>query len=107
MISPLFAALLDLSGTIITLIPSTDPEIIGTAVIENQGMNTSRETGVYPLSFDGITLEVAFIYNDGPFYEDRFTVIPPADVICEPADCSVLLLEGFKATITLKPYLGF
>lgn len=107
MIGSVLAALLDLSGTIINMVPSDDPEIIAEVEIENGPMNTPIDEGIYPLSLGEITIEVEFTWNVDAAAADRITVTPPTGVICEPADCSVLLLEEFKATILLKPYTGF
>lgn len=103
----LLSALLEISGTTITALPSTDPTVIAEVEIKNVASNTEKDNGVYPMAFEEIVFEVEFAYNDGEFGADRITINPPLGIICEPADCSALVLESFEGVILLKEYSGF
>ena len=107
MIGPLFAALLEISGTFITVHPGKTPEVIAEVWVKNQATNTDKDNGVYELSIEGQVVEVEFIWNDGTFGADRITLKPPLSIVCEPASCSILVLETFDGVILLKPFSGF
>lgn len=107
MLSQVLTALLEISGTLITAEPATDPSDIAEVWINNQSMNTEKDNGIYPMPVEGLTVEVEFTWNAGKFGADRITLIPPLGVVCEPTNCTILILEGFEGMILLKYYAGF
>ena len=107
--NPIFALLLNLTGTVVSLHPTISEKTVAEVRIYNFGMNNARDNGVYPVAMEnGFTIEVEFQWNaEMPLAADRFIVYPPDGVICEPIDCTATLAEGANGLIILKPYEGF
>jgi hypothetical protein len=102
----LFAALLDLSGTLITLQPSPDPAALAEVVIDNVEMNDSRDNGTYPMAMPGLTVEVQFIWQADAYGADAVIVTPPDGILCIPEDCTAVVPEGTRGGVTLFDWRG-
>jgi hypothetical protein len=102
----LLGLLLDLSGTVITLQPSPDPAALAEVVMDNVDLNDSRDNGSYPLSLDGLTVEVEFIWQYRGESADAVVVIPPDGILCVPEDCTAVVPEGQRGGVTLFDWRG-
>lgn len=71
------ALALDLSGTLIALVPPRDPAALAEVTVENFQMNGPHDNGTYPLELDGLVVLVTFHWEYGPAGEDAVIVTPP------------------------------
>lgn len=92
---------LDLSGTIITLQPALRSGAVAEVWVQNRSMNSEKDNGKYPLSFDGVTVMVQFIYTSGA---DTIIITPPESLFCVPS-CT-LQSEDAISTIFLFSRAG-
>lgn len=97
---------LDISGSTVTLEPSADPAAFADVVFFNNFNNGPTDTRSYALAHDGMALGISFVWDSGAHGEDRITVTPPAGMTCQPANCSVTVIEGQTGRVTLYDFLG-
>lgn len=97
---------LDISGSPVTLEPSADPAAFADVVFVNELANGPTDTGAYTLSQAGLLIGLSFIWDSGPRGEDKITVTPPAGMTCQPANCSVTVIEGQTGRVTLFEFNG-
>lgn len=95
-----------LSGTTITLQPSTAPGAVAEVVIENINMNGPGDDGSYALDLGALSVGVAFKW-DAVGTSDRITVTPPDGLICIPADCAATTPEGGIGRVVILEWVGF
>lgn len=100
------ALLLDLGGTLITLQPPADPKALADVLFQNFAVNSELHNGTYPLTGEGLTVEVEFEWDAGDIGEDKITVYPPAGVTCVPKSCSITIMEMHDDTVTLYEWSG-
>ena len=103
----IFALLIDLSGTLITLEPSTDPAAVADVVMENNMVNGPQDEMGFVLEMDGLLVEGVFDWDAGIAGEDRVVVTPPLGMFCKPDDCTLTVIEGTTGRLRLYEYLGF
>ena len=99
-------ALLDISGTHVTLGPTDHPIAHAEIVMRNALTNSAADKGVYELTYDGISVSVLFDWQRGPNGADALIVTPPDGYTCEPANCEIVVHETYTGTLYLIPYLG-
>ena len=92
----------DLKGTIITLRDTDYPGAEAELFINNQPRNNIFDNGVNTLDFEGLSVDVSFIWHSGP---DEIRVIPPEGYICLPS-CEQIVQEMSTMIIYLMPWLG-
>ena len=102
----LIASILDLSGTIIALQPTTAPGAIAEVTMNNFPANGPQDEGTHALTHDGLTVSVTFDWDQDGGQSDAITVTPPDGVICIPADCRLTLPEGAKGVVILYAWQG-
>jgi hypothetical protein len=95
-----------ISTTLITLQPSQEPSAIAEVVMVNEMSNGSSDDGRYSLSIEGLTVDLVFTWDAGPFGADRVQVEPPRGIVCEPRDCILTVGEGHTAKVVLYWVLG-
>lgn len=103
----IFALLANLSGTLITLQPSTDPAAVADVVMENRMVNGPQDEVSFVLEMDGLPVEGRFDWDAGMAGEDRVIVTPPLGMFCKPDDCTLTVIEGTTGRLRLYEYLGF
>ena len=105
----LAALLLNINGTLVEIIPPLDPADTAEVRIFNMSWNSSDDEAIYSMSSvdPELQIEVEFGFNVDIAGADSIRVIPPADLICEPVDCTATVLEGFWGSVILRPYVGF
>jgi len=105
----LAAALLDISGTLVEIIPPVDPDAVAEVRIFNMSWNSTDDEATYRLASDEpeLVVGVEFGFNVDVAGADSIRVIPPPDLICEPANCTATVLEGYWGSVILRPYVGF
>lgn len=89
-----------LSGSVVTLQPTTEPGAIAEVIFDNRMVNDADDNGTYALSMDGLALLFRFDWNDNG-NDDAITVQPPEGVICKPTTCVLSLPEDTEGTIWL------
>ncbi len=101
----IFALLLDLSGTTITLQPTTQPGAIAEIVMDSRNTNGPQdEVGTF-LDLGDLHVGIHFDWNhDGS--QDAIKVSPPDGVICEPATCVLSLEEDTVGVLYLYGWEG-
>ncbi len=102
------ALLLNINGTLVEIIPPLDPVAVAEVRVFNMSWNTSYDEATYYLASEelGLILEVEFGFNVDMAGADSIRVIPPANLVCEPIDCTATVLEGFWGSILLYPFYG-
>jgi len=104
-LAPLLASILDLSGTLITLQPTTEPGAVAEVVMRNNVMNGPQDDGTSALDLGPLSVAVTFKWDaDGT--RDRLTVTPPDGLICIPADCAVVVEEGKVGRVLIIEWSG-
>ena len=97
----------EVEGSPVTIKASDVPGVLAVVSIHNRSVNQSRDNGLYPLTLGDLTVQVEFGYNVGPAQgADRFSLIVPDGIICDPESCSVTLMEGFTGQVTLFDWRG-
>lgn len=99
-------ALLDVSGTTITLGPTDHPQAVAEVIIRNAMTNGPWDTREYTMTHDGLTIGLAFVWEAGPFGADQITVTPPDGFICDPLDCTATVDELFSGVVYILPFQG-
>ena len=95
-----------ISGTIVTLGPSDAPGAVAEVVMQNVAVNDGRDAGRYDLARPGLAVAVDFQWQVDAAGADAVTVLPPDGLVCLPADCRAVVLEGFSGTVTLYDLEG-
>ena len=103
---PASAGEVSISGSVVTLQPSTDAGALAVVTFDNRPSNGVTDDGVYSLSIPGLTVDILFAWEVSPLGDDRITVIPPPGVTCIPASCHGTALEGYVATVLLNEWAG-
>ena len=94
-----------LSGSVVTLQPTTEPGAIAEVIFDNRNVNDADDNGTYALSMDGLSIAVDFLWNaDGS--ADRITVTPPDGVLCRPSSCALTLPEDQSGRLVLFEFEG-
>lgn len=101
----IWALLLDLSGTIITMQPTAQPGAIAEIVMDNRRMNGSHdEIGTF-LEMPGLSIGVHFDWNvEGD--DDALIVSPPDGIICVPSSCVLQVPENEVGILYLYAWEG-
>ena len=103
---PAFADTVSISGTPVTLQPSTEPGAVAEVVMENISMNGPEDDGEYTLNLGEISVIAVFLWEADPVTgADRITVIAPG-YICEPRNCEMTVTEGGTGRVLLMPWEG-
>lgn len=103
----IWAVLLDLSGTLITLEPSTDPAAVADVVMENNMVNGPQDEVGFVLEMEGLLVEGRFHWDAGSLGEDRVIVTPPMGMFCDPEDCALTVIEGTTGRLRLYDFVGY
>lgn len=106
MILAIAASVLNLSGTVITLQPSTEPGAIAEVVMSNELVNGDLHEGTYPLDLNGLKIGVTFDWQHEGTQDDAITVTPPDGVICQPRSCVLVVPETGEGTLYLLEWIG-
>lgn len=107
MIPLLAASIISLSGTTVSLQPSTDPGALAEVAMQNELVNSTIDEGTYPLELDGLSVTVTFEWDADSSGGDKITVTPPDGVICKPATCELTLPENTDGVIYLFEWVGY
>jgi hypothetical protein len=103
----ILAILLDLSGTVITLQPTDAPGAVAEVQMYNHAANGPDDNSSHTLTLDGLDVEVKFTWDAGGDQPDALVVTPPDGVLCDPADCTLILDEGATGRVVLFEWVGF
>ena len=101
------AVSLDIAGSTVTLEASTDPRAVADVVFVNDLSNGPTDTGAYTLSEGGLVVGVSFTWDANFIGMDRVVVTPPVGMVCVPAACTMVVIEGQVGRVALLPYVGF
>lgn len=99
-------ATLAIMGSLVTLGPAENPDADAAVTFFNHDSNSSQDNGDYFLTWDGIEAAIAFTYDAEAGGADRITVTPPPGWTCQPADCTLTLMEGYSGTVELFAWKG-
>lgn len=99
-------ALLDISGTHVTLGPTDHPRAVAEVVMRNSLTNGPHDNGTHAMAWDGLTVWVRFDWDAGHFGADRLTVTPPDGMICEPMDCAMTVDEMGQGVVYILEWEG-
>lgn len=106
MILHLMSSILDLSGTVISLQPTTQPGAIAEVVMDNVYVNGVQDNGTSTLTMDGLSVAVTFEWDAGEGGSDAITVTPPDGIVCVPADCILIVPEEQSGALYLYDWQG-
>lgn len=99
-------AMLDISGTTVTLRPTEHPQAQAEIVMRNAMMNDQHDNADHVLTMGDLVVGVSFRWDYGDYGTDAVLVTPPDGMICDPRDCVLEVQEGHTGVLYLMPYLG-
>ena len=100
MTAPAFADSVALSGSAVTLQPTTRPGAVAELIFDNRATNSSRDDGEYSLAHDDIALSFSFNWNASGD-SDEITITPPDGLTCLPTSCVLRMPEHETGTLFL------
>ena len=89
----------DLSGTMVTLRPTTRPGAVAEVVLENHDVNDRLDEVTFDLTLDGLSVGVRFDWDAQAGGADAVIVAPPDGYLCVPADCVLTVPERETGTL--------
>jgi hypothetical protein len=88
-----------ISGSTVTLQPTTKPGALAEVEFRNDPTNSHKDNGIYFLDLNGLQIDAKFTWNvEGD--KDRIDLTTPENIICSP-DCSLTLSENDSGKIWL------
>lgn len=106
MIPLALAAMLDISGSVVTLRDTTMPGAIAEIDMLNNPKNSEADDGAYALTLRDLEVWLTFRWNSGPAGADSIHVEPPDGIICRPSSCVLELQENSAGTLYLMEWEG-
>lgn len=100
------AETVSISGSMVTLAPSSVPGELATVTFDNVSTNGAHDDGSYWLAMPGLAVEAQFTWESGNFGQDTVTIVPPEGILCIPASCKSEVMEGMTGHIILLEWLG-
>ena len=100
------AALADtisVSGSLVTLQETVEPEAIAEILFDNRNVNGPHNTGNYELLLGNLSVGFKFEWTSG---DDSIAVYPPSGVSCVPETCILRLREDTAGTLWLFGGIG-
>lgn len=88
-----------LGASTLTLRPSEQPEAVAEVEFYNADMNLYRDEMAYPMSLDGLEIEVDFEVNVDPLGSDRIRVRVPPGYYADPDTLDVM--EGQTGVVLI------
>ena len=102
----LLCAMLDISGTTVTLRPTEYPGAQAEIVMRNAFTNGPRDNAEHVLTMGDMVVLGQFAWDYGPYGSDALLVTPPDGMICIPRDCVLEVQEGLSGVLYLMPWEG-
>lgn len=99
-------AMLDISGTTVTLRPTEHPQAQAEIVMRNAMMNSRHDNAEHVLTMGDLVVPVSFRWDFGDYGSDALLVTPPDGMICIPSDCVLEVQEGQTGVLYLMPWEG-
>lgn len=99
-------ALLDISGTHVTLGPTDHSFAYAEVWLHNEASNSASDEATHVMLYDGLSVSVTFDWERGLYGEDAIIVTPPDGYVCEPINCEAIVMETFSGVIYLVPFMG-
>jgi len=102
----IICAMLDISGTTITLRPTERPDAQAEIVMRNNMMNNQHDNSEHVLTMGDLVVYAEFAWDYGPVGADALIVTPPDGMVCDPGHCVLEVGEGQTGTLYLLPWEG-
>jgi len=88
-----------LRGTTVTLQASPRHGAAAEIVLDNREVNSGSDEATFTLTLDGLTVGVAFDWDQGADGADAVLVTPPEGYMCYPASCVLSVAERHVGTL--------
>lgn len=99
-------ALLDISGTTVTMGPTERPDAQAEIVMRNAMMNDQHDNSEHVLMMGDLIVAAEFAWDYGAYGSDALIVTPPDGMICDPGHCVLEVQEGQTGVLYLLPWEG-